>query len=67
MWIWVVERSSGGDPAAIVGQARRRGIETVVVKGADSLTRWSQFSPALVSRLNAGGLRVCAYQVIYGS
>jgi hypothetical protein len=66
MWIWVVERSSGGDPAGIVGQARRHGIETVVVKGADSLTRWSQFSPAFVSRLKAGGLRVCAYQVIYG-
>jgi Putative peptidoglycan binding domain len=66
MWIWVVERSSGGDPAAIVRQARRHGIETVVVKGADSLTRWWQFSPDFVSRLKAGGLRVCAYQFIYG-
>jgi Putative peptidoglycan binding domain len=67
MWIWVVERSSGGDPAAIVRQARRHGIEMVVVKGADAPTRWSQFSPSFVSRLKAGGLRVCAYQFVYGS
>jgi hypothetical protein len=66
MWIWVVNRSSGGDPAAIVRQARRHGIEMVVVKGADALTRWSQFSRSLVSRLKAGGLRVCAYQFVYG-
>jgi hypothetical protein len=66
MWIWMVDRSSGGDPAAIVRQARRHGIETVVVKGADALTRWSQFSPSFVSQLKAGGLRVCAYQFVYG-
>jgi hypothetical protein len=67
MWIWVVDRSSGGDAGAIVRQARRHGIEMVVVKGADSLTRWSQFSPSFVSRLKAGGLQVCAYQFVYGT
>ena len=66
MWIFIVDRSSGGDPAAIVRAAKRHGIETVVVKGADALTRWSQFSPSFVSRLRAGGLRVCAYQFVYG-
>ena len=66
MWIWMVARSSGGDPTAIASQARRHGIEMVVVKGADGLTRWSQFSPSLVSQLEAGGLRVCAYQRVYG-
>ena len=66
MWIWIVDRSSGGSPAAIVRKARTHGIEMVVVKGADALTRWSQFSPSFVSRLKAGGLRVCAYQFVYG-
>jgi hypothetical protein len=66
MWIWMVDRSSGGDPPAIVSRARRYGIEMVVVKGADGLARWSQFSPSFVSQLKAGGLRVCAYQRVYG-
>ena len=66
MWIWMVDRSSGGDPAAIVRQARRYGIEMVVVKGANGLRPWRQFSPSLVSQLKAGGLRVCAYQFVYG-
>ena len=66
MWIWIVDRSSGGSPAAILRKASRNGIEMVVVKGADGLTRWSQFSPSFVSILKAGGLRVCAYQFVYG-
>jgi hypothetical protein len=66
MWIWVVAKSSRGNPAAIVGRARRYGVEAVVVKGADGRTPWGQFTPSFVSRLKAAGLRVCAYQFVYG-
>jgi hypothetical protein len=66
MWIWVVARSSRGDPDAIVRRAHQYGIESIVIKGADGRTRWWQFDPALVAALKAGGLRVCAYQFVYG-
>jgi hypothetical protein len=67
MWIWYVRRSSGGTPAAIIFQAQRYGVRTVFVKSSDGPTWWSQFTPELVSALKAGGLRVCAWQFVYGS
>jgi hypothetical protein len=66
MWIWQVSRASGGDPAAIAAQARQYGVRTVLVKSSDGTSWWSQFSPELVSALKAGGLRVCAWQFVYG-
>ena len=33
--------------------------------GADD--RWAQFNPALVAALHANGLRVCAWQFVYGN
>jgi Putative peptidoglycan binding domain len=67
MWIWYVSKSSGGDPQAIVAQAQAHGISTVFVKSSDGTTPWSQFSPELLATLKAGGLRVCAWQYVYGS
>jgi Putative peptidoglycan binding domain len=67
IWIWYVSRSSGGDPAAILAQARDHGVRTVFVKSSDGTGWWSQFSPALVSALKSAGLRVCAWQFAYGS
>ncbi len=66
MWIWVVARSSGGDSDAILRRAHRHGVESIVIKGGDGRAQWGQFDPALVARLKAGGLRVCAYQFVYG-
>jgi Putative peptidoglycan binding domain len=67
MWIWQVPRSSGGDPNAIGLKARASGIETVFVKSSDGVTPWAQFSPALVQALHAQGVRVCAWQFVYGA
>jgi hypothetical protein len=67
MWIWYVSRSSGGTAAGIIAQAQRYGVRTVFVKSSDAGTWWNQFSPELVSALKAGGLRVCAWQFVYGS
>jgi hypothetical protein len=67
MWIWYVSKAAGGDPNAIVAQAKAHGISTVLVKAGDGGSYWSQFSPALVGALRAGGLRVCAWQYVYGS
>jgi hypothetical protein len=66
MWIWYVSRSSGGDLARIARKARRYGIETVHIKSSDGSSSWSQFTRGLVSYLHSRGLRVCAWQFVYG-
>jgi hypothetical protein len=67
MWIWQLPKSQGGDPAAIVAQAQAHAVRTVFVKSSDGTTWWPQFSPALLAALKAGGLRVCAWQFVYGT
>lgn len=66
MWIWYVSRSERGDPATIIARARRAGIGTVYVKGADGADVWRQFSRPLVRRLHRAGIDVCAWQFVYG-
>src|SRR5277367_1326887 len=68
MWIWYVSQSDGGSVAAIVAQAHAADVSTVFVKSSDgSSNYWSQFSPQLVAELHAGGLKVCAWQFVYGT
>ena len=65
-WIWYTSRSSGGSPDAIAARAQQSGVETVFIKSADGPGVWSQFSPSYVAALKARGLRVCAWQYVYG-
>jgi peptidoglycan hydrolase-like protein with peptidoglycan-binding domain len=68
MWIWYVSQSGGGNLATIAAQAHAAGVSTLFVKSSDgSANYWSQFSPALVQQLHASGLRVCAWQYVYGT
>jgi hypothetical protein len=67
MWIWYVSKS-GGNAAAILAQAHAAAISTVFIKSSDgSSNYWSQFSAQLVAELHAGGLKVCAWQYVYGT
>ncbi len=67
MWIWYVSKS-GGNAAAILAQAHAATVSTVFIKSSDgSSNYWSQFSPQLVAELHAGGLKVCAWQYVYGT
>src|SRR3954470_13727211 len=66
MWIWYLSHSSHGKIGAIAKKAKANGIQTVLIKSGDGTGYWSQFSPSVVSRLHARGLRVCAWQFIYG-
>ncbi|HEX8978036.1 MAG TPA: peptidoglycan-binding domain-containing protein [Solirubrobacteraceae bacterium] len=68
MWIWELGYTSGGNLPEIVTAAHQYGVGTVIVKSSDGSSFWSsQFSPTLVSELHAGGLRVCAWQYVYGN
>jgi hypothetical protein len=66
MWIWYASKSSGGSPSAIASRAAASGIETVFLKSSDGPNYWSQFNLAYVNALKARGLRVCAWQYVYG-
>ena len=66
MWIWQLPQSEGGDLDAIAARAKAAGMTTVYVKSADAANVWKQFTPRLVQGLHARGLRVCAWQFVYG-
>jgi peptidoglycan hydrolase-like protein with peptidoglycan-binding domain len=68
MWIWYVSQSSGGSVPAIIARAKASGVTTVFVKSSDGPSNyWSQFSPQLVAEMHAAGLKICAWQYVYGS
>ncbi len=68
MWIWYVSRSDGGSLSSIVAQAKADGVSTLFVKSSDgSESYWSQFSPELVAAVHDAGLKVCAWQYVYGT
>ena len=66
MWIWQVKKSSRGSVSRIARAAKRYGIENLVIKGADATRTWGQFNRRFVNALRARGLKVCAYQFVYG-
>jgi hypothetical protein len=67
MWIWVLGASNHGNVSSIVAQAHRYKVNTLYIKRGDGTNTWSQFNSSLVSKLHANGLRVCAWQYVYGS
>ncbi len=67
MWIWYVGASNHGKVGSIIRKAKSHGIRTLFIKSADGRNRWSQFSPALVSKLHAAHLNVCGWQFVYGT
>ncbi len=68
MWIWYLGQSNHGEVASIAARAHQSGITTVFVKSSDGSTNyWSQFSSQVVAELHVNGLKVCAWQYVYGA
>jgi Putative peptidoglycan binding domain len=68
MWIWYMTKSDAGNIPAIAAQAKAAGVTTLFVKSSDgSDNYWPQFTAALVSQFHALGLKVCAWQYVYGT
>jgi peptidoglycan hydrolase-like protein with peptidoglycan-binding domain len=68
MWIWYLSASDGGNVASIAAQAKAAGVGTLLIKSSDGSTNyWSQFSKKLVEEVHAQGLKVCAWQYVYGT
>jgi hypothetical protein len=66
MWIWYLGYADGGDLSSIIATAHDFGISTLMIKAGDGSHVWSQFNSELVGTLHANGLRVCAWQYVYG-
>ncbi len=67
MWIFELPYTDGGNVSKIIAGAHRYGIRTLVIKSGDGSGVWSQFNSRLVHRLHRAGLRVCAWQYVYGN
>jgi hypothetical protein len=67
MWIWYLSRSEGGNLDKIARKAHRHHMRTVYIKAADGSGNWSQFTHKLVAGLHNRGLKVCAWQFVYGA
>ena len=67
MWIWELAQSDGGSVSSVIADAHRFGLSTLIVKSSDGASMWSQFTPQFVSALHAAGIKVCAWQYVYGS
>jgi peptidoglycan hydrolase-like protein with peptidoglycan-binding domain len=68
MWIWYVNQSNGGSVSSILAQAKAANLTTLFIKSSDgSSNYWSQFSTQLIAELHAGGMKVCAWQYVYGT
>ncbi len=65
MWIWYVSQAERGSVNRIAARARRYKVKTVFVKSSDGSNWWKQFDQ-YIAPLKAKGLRVCAWQYIYG-
>jgi hypothetical protein len=67
MWVWELPNTEGGNSSAIASRALGNNVSTVFIKSGDGTNYWDQFSPELVNALKSRGLRVCAWQYIYGN
>lgn len=70
-WIWRIAdaRASAGaaTDAELFAYLRNKGMKWVAVKAADGTGTWSQFSSALVADAHAQGLKIFAWQYVYGA
>jgi hypothetical protein len=72
-WIWVVANAEANVGASsvqgLVNFEKSKGMRFVIVKGADGgdTADWTQFNSDLVTRFHAAGIKVFAFQYVYGS
>jgi hypothetical protein len=66
MWIWYVAQAEKGNVAKIAARAKKNKVKTVYVKSADGANWWKQWDQ-YAGPLKAAGLKVCAWQYVYGS
>src|SRR5579883_1995291 len=72
-WIWVVPNAEANVGATsvqgLINYEKSLGVRFLIVKGADGgdTADWTQFNSDLVTRCHAAGIKVFAFQYVYGS
>lgn len=66
MWIWYVSQAERGNVNKIVAKAKRYKIKTLFIKSSDGTSWWSQWD-LYAPLFKAKGMRVCAWQYVYGT
>lgn len=66
-WIFDVSKVAAGDLNAIGARAKAANVETLFVKSTDGVDDNPQFTAGMVAAFHAQGLKVCAWQFIYGN
>jgi peptidoglycan hydrolase-like protein with peptidoglycan-binding domain len=67
MWIWMLPDTDHGNVGKIISDAKAAGIKTLYIKSGDGTNNWSQFNTTLTAELHHAGLKVCAWQYVYGN
>lgn len=65
MWIWYVSQAERGNINKIAAKAKKYKIKTLYVKSSDGSSWWPQWDD-WAAQLKAKGLKVCAWQYVYG-
>lgn len=65
MWVWYVGQAEKGNINKIVAKAKKYKIKTIYVKSSDGANWWAQWDQ-YAAQLKAKGLKVCAWQYVYG-
>src|SRR5579864_8412647 len=66
IWIWQIPECLGGSISAIIQKCKDNGITTVLVKCADGVNTWDQWTQDLVDQFHASGLKIMAWSYCYG-
>lgn len=66
MWIWELNKCESGNVSAIIANAKRAGLSSLIVKSHDGTEHWTQFSSNLVQAVHSAGLKIGAWGYCYG-
>lgn len=66
--LWVVDlpEADGGGADALIARARASGAQSILLRLPDAGRGLGEFSSSLVASLKAGGVRLCAWQYVFG-
>lgn len=67
MWIFLLSQTYRGSLPRIVAKAKASGVRTLYVKSSDGTWFFRQFTPGLISYLHRNGIKLCAWQYVYGT
>lgn len=67
VWIWELPQCLGGNIDAIIAKMKQYGLNHAIVKAGDGSNTWdTQWTPELINKFHAAGLKIYSWSFIYG-